>query len=81
MAVDRLYLICKNCGRRRLLFKYWGGGFAQVWKPEELEDFVNEHISCSPVAGFDLGGDTCFLFETENSDMCLWDASWKNCGY
>lgn len=63
MSNDRIYLVCKSCGKKGLLGKYWGVRF-DGW---DIMSFSEEHVRCSPNFGLQtLKGDECFKVETES---------------
>ncbi len=65
MANDRIYIVCKYCREKAVLLKYYPSG---TYLPSglDLEDFLCEHIQCSPnFGGIDLHGDVGFDLLTE----------------
>jgi hypothetical protein len=68
MANDRIYFKCKHCEKQTLLFKYYPSANPGLWDSDELEEFINEHIQCSPNFGrSNLGGDRCFDLVAESA--------------
>lgn len=71
MANDRIYLVCKTCKERRMLWKFYpiGGKLDGGYLAEEelLHEFMYKHLKeCHPHAhGMMLKGDPGFLLETE----------------
>jgi len=68
MANDRIFLRCRNCGESTLLAKYYPSNYG-VWDRDQLCDFIDKHIECSPFFGrMDLHGDRCFDLFTESAE-------------
>ncbi len=80
MANDRLYLVCKSCGERQMLFKFYpcnndccDNGFPQLrgYAADEkrLDDFMVKHIYSSDCGNRhhkqSLDGNTVFDLKTE----------------
>ena len=62
MANDRIYLICKKCKLKKLLYKYYPGcGYAN-----DVNDFMQYHINeCQQHYESTLNNDPKFMLETE----------------
>lgn len=67
MANDRVYLVCKRCGFRMVLMKYYPStGLFMATHHNRMDDFLEEHLhQCQEWFGGDLEGDPRFLLETE----------------
>lgn len=67
MANDRIYLKCRGCGATRSLAKYYPTLGYGVWWPDEVAQWIDKHMRCSPHFGEkDLNGDRCFDLFTES---------------
>lgn len=47
MANERLWIYCNYCDEKKLLYKYYPDEdelLSYIWKPEEMELFLDEHI-------------------------------------
>ncbi len=67
MANDRIFIVHKATGEKRLLYKYYPGYHGYVWEPETLGNFIRECL-CLTREGFGvtLKGDPQFYLETES---------------
>lgn len=67
MANDRIYMKCRNCGKEKMLAKYYPTMGHGIAFPAEVICWIEEHIMCSPHFGEnDLHGDRCFDLFTES---------------
>lgn len=66
MANDRIWMVCSKCKEKRLLFKYYPNGNGYIFKPEKMQEFLNEHLGLCHNAGFNLRGDPGMVLETES---------------
>ena len=49
MANDRLYIVCKRCGEKRMLAKWWGDHFEVPSHPVgPLGMWLTDHWLCEP---------------------------------
>jgi hypothetical protein len=61
-------MVCKNCGDKQLLAKYYPSMGHGMWSVEAFAVWVEKHMECSPYFGlFDLKGDNCFEVRSESS--------------
>ena len=69
MANDRIFFKCRHCSETKMLAKYYPTLGNGVWFPEEVCNWIEKHMKCSPAfGGMDLGGDRCFDLFTESDD-------------
>ena len=76
MANDRISIVCKGCGCRLTLFKYYPTverGYCPLTESDQeptLSEFFRKHIGeCRPKARqMDLGSDTGFELHTEETE-------------
>ena len=66
MANDRIWMICKYCEEAQLLYKYYPNGNGYLWEPDEINDFLNKHISECRKAKHHLAGEIGIEFVTES---------------
>jgi hypothetical protein len=70
MANDRIWIVCKSCGSKKLLAKYYPTRFADNWPSTDFDEWMYEHMHApcrEPVA--DLGEDTGFELLTEAQEL------------
>jgi hypothetical protein len=67
MANDRIYMTCKHCDARGLLYKHYPGG-GYVWP--DAEAFIRRHLDeCHPSGwALDLDGDPGFTLHAESAE-------------
>ena len=63
MANDRIWLVCRTCGREKLLAKYYPTLYSDP--VPDVSEWALEHIH-SETRGLDLRGDVCFDLRTES---------------
>lgn len=64
VANDRIWISCKKCKARTLLFKHYPGGLGYVF-PERLDTFMSQHISECRGNPLHLDGDPGFALATD----------------
>jgi len=66
MANDRIFMVCKKCGKWRTLMKYYPGTGIYLADVDKTGEFLEEHQDCYGFAG-DLGDSPPFEFHTEGT--------------
>ena len=73
MANDRIWVVCPKCEEMKLLFKYYPpmppdfpnyNGY--MYKPDEMEEFLNKHLRECHGAQYDLGGSPGVVLITDS---------------
>ena len=74
MANDRIWIVHRESGERRLFAKYYPSGSC-LWCPLNLETWVEDCLN--EECGADLGGTSPFYFEVESATPPWWnDNDW-----
>jgi hypothetical protein len=71
MANDRVWIVCKGCGKSRLLLKYYpSGDFVddKEWCNPRVIDFLNAHFDSCRDRGSTLDGEFGFEFLCESKE-------------